>query len=182
MRTLIPASAAVKRGLSAAWPRVSRNDGGRQRRSAGRGTLLVNRNPVVDGGPRAVPGGQIPPWAAGAKAPHHGVELPSQIRDRTPLAQQQVGFGQDPFIGGEVTTRHTLCSTRARPCRAVQANPRPRDLNSEQVLSSLGRLGGSSPGPGWSTIEVFHHRWTELGAIAPSAAPDFMFLHEALPG
>src|SRR5512144_1726170 len=77
--------------------------------------------PVVDGGPRTVLVGHVPPWAARAEPPHHRVELPPQIRDRAPLAHRQMGLDQGPLVVCEVTTRHARCPTRAARHRADES-------------------------------------------------------------
>src|SRR5512144_788655 len=77
--------------------------------------------PVVDGGPRTVLVGHVPPWAARAEPPHHRVELPPQIRDRAPLAHRQMGLDQGPLVVCEVTTRHARCPTRAGRHRAGES-------------------------------------------------------------
>lgn len=61
---------------------------------------------AVDGRPGAVLLRNVPPGAPGPEPPHHGVELPPQVRDRATLAHRQERLDQLPLGIREITTRH----------------------------------------------------------------------------
>lgn len=97
---------------------------------------------VVDGRPRPVLLRQIPPRAASTKPPHHRVELPPQVRDRTALTQGQVRIDQGPFLVGEVSAR----LRDGLPGRQTTTQAHPSDLNPVQALVEGDAVEGAGQG------------------------------------